>query len=162
MASIWTNEEVELLRRLAAMGLSSSEMLEYLPGKSRNAILGKMDRAKIKNISHYARIHSQKEEANKRRGLIAKIAHKKKKKEKPPFVMGEDIKRFITQPSALVPTKPAEPKTILELGSRDCRGIVSKVDGANTRYCAAPRKEGSSYCAFHHSKYYVLPAKPRE
>lgn len=162
MASYWTDEEVELLRQLAAEGRSSSEMLKFFPNKTRNSIIGKMGRAKIKNISHYALLAAKREEANKRRGLMSKVAKKKKKKETHHFVMAEDIKRFITQPSDLVPTINVEPKTILELKSRDCRGIVSDVDGANTRYCAAPKKDGSSYCAFHHSKYYVLPARPRE
>lgn len=42
--SLWTEEEVETVRRLAAEGLSARDIAERLPGRSRNAVIGVMTR----------------------------------------------------------------------------------------------------------------------
>lgn len=44
----WTLEEIELLRKLAAKNLSSSEILRFFPGRTRNAILGKIFRIGVR------------------------------------------------------------------------------------------------------------------
>ena len=44
---IWTDERVELLRKLWAEGLSASQIAAQLGGVSRNAVIGKVHRLKL-------------------------------------------------------------------------------------------------------------------
>jgi GcrA cell cycle regulator len=43
----WTDERVELLRKLWAEGLSASQIAAQLGGVSRNAVIGKVHRLKL-------------------------------------------------------------------------------------------------------------------
>ncbi|MBN9270850.1 MAG: GcrA cell cycle regulator, partial [Mesorhizobium sp.] len=43
----WTDERVELLRKLWSEGLSASQVAAQLGGVSRNAVIGKVHRLKL-------------------------------------------------------------------------------------------------------------------
>ncbi len=43
----WTDERVELLRKLWSEGLSASQIAAQLGGVSRNAVIGKVHRLKL-------------------------------------------------------------------------------------------------------------------
>ena len=43
----WTDERVELLRKLWAEGLSASQIAAQMGGVSRNAVIGKVHRLKL-------------------------------------------------------------------------------------------------------------------
>jgi hypothetical protein len=151
--STWAAEDIEKLRRLAESGLTSTEIAAEFPNKSRNSIMGKIHRTGIKLNSAAA------EMSRKRAATKTVTPFNCKKNRKPAPKIAKKMPRWVAEAiykselQAIV--MPLETKKIMELGNYECRCIVGKVDGANTRYCAAPVKQSSSYCPEHHAKFYL-------
>ncbi len=58
MSAAWTSEELDVLKLLAAKGLTASQIAARLGnGRSRNAVIGKMERDKIILANARSRLH---------------------------------------------------------------------------------------------------------
>ncbi|CAM5575888.1 hypothetical protein MAUB1S_09682 [Mycolicibacterium aubagnense] len=58
MSAAWTSEELDVLKLLAAKGLTASQIAARLGnGRSRNAVIGKMERDKIVLANARSRLH---------------------------------------------------------------------------------------------------------
>jgi GcrA cell cycle regulator len=117
--------------------LTASQMAERL-GISRNAVLGKANRLGLP--THKAK--------------SAKPAPKPipKAKKLPPVL-----------PIVDEPAPPAELQfvgvSLLELGPHDCR--YPQGDAVPYRFCGQPKREGSSYCPYHHAlSYHPRSSRP--
>lgn len=157
MTNEWTKEQSALLTELVARGMTAEEIRQRIPGKTRNAIIGKVSRLGIKMMSPVAQ---------SRRGVkmgvkMLRGARVSIKKKKIYTKFPQNVFKAILTPDAIEVPVVHEPKTIIDIGTYECRAIVSKIEGAKTKYCAHPVKEGSSYCKEHHKKYYYPAEKNR-
>lgn len=144
----WKPEDIELVKELAAKGLTSSEIASHFYRVSRNSIIGLCHRKKIRlQTPHYG----GKSIGNTR------IADKRKREERKKMEALRPPKRKPPELPRELPTphKPGK-KTIMKLGYRDCRAIIGEVNGTDTLYCGDVAVEGKAWCATH-MKIYTVP-----
>jgi len=165
----WTDERVDLLRKLWTDGLSASQIAAELSnGITRNAVIGKVHRlglsGRVKaNAPVVARPRVQQAAAAPR---AAKPA--------PPrpmtavrgnTVMVIEAQTFEAAAPAPRPMEEvvipiSERVTIMELREAMCRWPLGDPSQPDFRYCGARSDVGASYCA-HHSRMAYQPAQDR-
>lgn len=140
----WTDERVDLLRKLWAEGYSCSVIAAEIGGITRNAVIGKVTRLGLQLRK------TQKD--GRPRGERWREAHRTPRRR---FV-------FPQAPTGLGPEPFIEPPkapdhlglTFDQLTSGaivQCRFIDGDVRERTHTYCGQPVQEGYSYCAFHKS-----------
>lgn len=132
----WSEEDIELLKKLAADGLSASQIAVELGGRfSRNSVLGKAWRCKAclhASPGKYARTGAQ----NGRRKSVA--------------AGGPSRVRLPHQPE-IDPNEPTGPGvSIIELTVFSCRWPADGARGGG--YCGAAKEFNRPYCPFHIGK----------
>jgi hypothetical protein len=127
MATTWTEQEFEELKRLLDEGCTAREIGEAL-GMTRNAIISKANRT----------------------GLVFK--HSKKGANKVKYRVDASIFKRAPKPEKPKPPKMANLE-IWELEHWNCRYPVGTTEGKGLLYCGAPRHR-ESYCAFHYDVCY--------
>ena len=131
----WDEPSVEQLRNGHARGMSAGQMakLNWFPGCSRNAIIGKLNRLGLL-----------------RTGLrCMTIIHANAKPKRVPRPRPAQLPA-VTDASGfpLLPSPDSRPVTLMELRFDSCRFPVGG-DGAATLFCAATAREGRPYCPYH-------------
>lgn len=130
----WPEENIKLLVELWGRGHSASQISEIIPGKTRNAIIGKVRRL---NLPY-------------RQPLPSFRKAKTKKPRKPRLVS-------ITPqlpPPAPKPEPPRAPFVpFMEATSKTCRSIEGH-DGTLALFCSNPKIPEESYCLYHQGKFY--------
>lgn len=148
----WTDERVELLKKLWADGWSGSQMAKELGGVTRNAVIGKVHRL----------------------GLSGRAAPSKPAR--PAFKAPRPARPTISAPSA--PRRIAEPSmtahapvvryvdetpgtaTVLTLGAYQCKWPIGDPKVDNFTHCGRKAPDGP-YCAAHAEVAYQPPTKRR-
>ena len=133
----WTQAENETLRELWAQKLSAAEIMQHLPGRTRNSILG--------------RIH--------RLGLSSPKPNKFHPGAPKPKVKISPTRTYPTRPPIPMPAlrdAPAVPRFIgiMDLADATCRYPMGEPTDDTFAYCGNHTQAGSSYCAAHHSLCY--------
>ncbi len=144
----WTDERVELLKKLWSDGLSASQIAAELGGITRNAVIGKVHRLglsgrakstsagaprqrKVRAPSHMLRIG---------RGAIrgnTALAH------------AYDVE-VEAEPELIDNIIPiGQRRTILELTEQTCRWPVGDPGGSDFFFCGGNTVTGLPYCAYH-------------
>jgi GcrA cell cycle regulator len=163
----WTGPQEDLLRQLVGEGLSASEIALRMPGKSRNAVLGKAWRLGLMGAERPRRVTTKRKRRSPRR----------KPQARKEFVLfntlgfidkNSRVKKVHLVQDGYVP-KPEDPapegqrKTLLELEEHHCRWPIGEVLSSEFHFCGADRVTGLPYCEAHCRKAYVTPAfKVRE
>ena len=137
----WTDDRVELLKKLWKKGHSASQIAEELGGVTRNAVIGKAHRL---GLSSRPSPVKKPAEAKKK----AKAAPAKPKKKKP---------------AAAKPAPEAEPEvvTILSLTERMCKWPVGHPGDDDFHFCGLKSMTGQPYCTYHAAMAYQAP-QPRK
>lgn len=140
--SKWTDERIELLKKLWADGLSCSQIAGALPGFTRNAIIGKVHRLGL---------------SGRDKAVSSKPAVKR------PRVHYTRVKRLQRDAAAraepvmeLPPETPANAKLFDELGPDHCRWPCSG-EPPNTIFCGGDVLSDYSYCPRHCRMAYRPP-----
>lgn len=146
---LWTDERIDLLRKLLADGRSCSQIAEQLDcGLSRNAVIGKIHRLGLSGGNNkrgptrlYRSGPASYEEKQRReaerliRKMIAQRDRRQRKQDGslPPLIIVE-------------PPKPVEflALTFGEIQRDSCR--YPRGEGADMRFCGQPKMQGFSYC----------------
>ena len=152
----WTDERVELLKKLWAEGLSASQIAAELGGITRNAVIGKVHRLGLSG----------------REKPAANPAHKTRKPRPAPVKARPSPMVFrssgslalrptpvdrpytlpVTEPTAVVELAPlvCERVTLMELREHMCRWPLGDPGREEFRFCGARCNPGSGpYCAHH-------------
>ena len=139
----WTDERVELLKKLWSDGLSASQIAAELGGITRNAVIGKVHRlGKARSSTHMLRIG---------RGAIrgnTALAHAY---EIEPEVTPELVENVIPI---------GQRRTILELTEQTCRWPIGDPGSTEFFFCGGNSIAGLPYCAYH-SRVAYQPAADR-
>jgi hypothetical protein len=155
----WTETEDKRLIELWREHNSFAEMAWEFPGRSRNACIGRLTRLRKKLGVEVVPMG--------RDNTTAPVKKKRIRRKTNFAVKGPAVTISAPTPVKLVPLPPAARQlTLLELGPKDCRFIVS---GAYTRqhlYCAADASNNADefgnncYCTYHR-RLMRSPSGPR-
>ena len=138
----WTDERVDLLKKLWKKGLSASQIAEELGDVTRNAVIGKAHRLGLSS-----RPSPLKKAAKAAPEKKAKPAAKKKPAAKP-------------KPKAVEKEEP-EVITILTLTDRMCKWPLGHPGDDDFRFCGRKTVPGQPYCGYHAAMAYQAP-QPRK
>jgi GcrA cell cycle regulator len=136
--SEWDDAAIERLKQLRAEGRSASEIAELL-GVSKNSIIGKLYRLKVKPAP------------------VAQPKPKPKAQRQPrPRKPSADKWFKMEPPPAPSPSRPNVPftRSILELGPGQCKWPQGDYDFV---FCGEPQAAGSVYCSEHTERAYNGP-----
>ena len=173
-AGAWTDERVELLKKLWADGLSASQIAGELGNVTRNAVIGKVHRlglsgrAKAPTASAPARSanasaprpkpptrspsHPMTGAAGMTRGANALA---------PQFAPeSEPEEQHVPAPAEEVVIPFSERVTIMDLREYMCRWPMGDPTTAEFRFCGARSVTGMPYCS-HHARIAYQPAADR-
>ena len=165
----WTDERVELLKKLWGEGQSASQIAKELGGVTRNAVIGKVHRL---GLSNRASSGSKAETTQKVDKKPEKVASKKPeaatKVPEPKPVMQSPARRQIIpagrplppqpsaneiSPEALARVSEIEKKakriSLLELTERTCKWPVGDPATPDFWFCGLPTQSGKPYCEAH-------------
>jgi GcrA cell cycle regulator len=159
----WTDERVELLKRLWAEGLSASQIANQMGGVTRNAVIGKVHRL---GLSGRAKPNAAPAQPRARKpsrapshplthrpaahGNAALAAHlRPEPAPEPEIAIDEDV---------VIPM--SERVTIMELRDSMCRWPMGDPTTPEFRFCGGKAITGLPYCT-HHSRIAYQPAADR-
>ncbi len=155
----WTDERVELLKKLWSEGLSASQIAGRIGGVSRNAVIGKVHRLGLSGRATTTRMKS-----HRPRPRMAQTTAKRP--QKPRFAqVGNPAVRALYQPDAepfvpaqeepVIPVK--ERKSIQTLAECNCRWPIGDPQHADFHFCGKTKVAGLPYCEFHARRAYQPP-----
>jgi GcrA cell cycle regulator len=156
---MWTDERVEMLKKLWAEGLSASQVAKQLGGVTRNAVIGKVHRLGLSGRATPSR--PARPRAPTPRTLV---------RQRPdPLVAAEQDETDDTH----VTPKRSEPvraevnndgsrelTTVLTLTEHNCKWPIGDPGRPNFHFCGRGADHNSPYCA-EHSKLAYQPMQPR-
>jgi GcrA cell cycle regulator len=153
----WTEDRVELLKKLWNDGLSASQIAGELGGVTRNAVIGKVHRlglsGRAKSPSTSGAAARTRKPAAPRapggfnsapvvRGNTALAPQQRSQPEARPEPRAE-----LLDPNVVVPF--SERVTIMELKENMCRWPMGDPTQAEFRFCGLKTNSGVPYCAYH-------------
>ncbi|MGA8171276.1 MAG: GcrA family cell cycle regulator [Methylocystis sp.] len=160
----WTEERVELLRKLWNDGLSAAQVAAELgAGITRNAVIGKIhrlglaERAKTSNVPRPRAPRASRTQAGEVRAQHG------------PVVMGNVALALSPQTVVAVAPRPDEENvvpisarvTLMELRESMCRWPLGDPTAAEFRFCGAKSPVGSGPYCCHHSRIAYQPAQDK-
>lgn len=160
----WTDERVELLKKLWGEGLSASQIAGRLGSVTRNAVIGKVHRLGLSGRATTSRMKSHRP----RPRLAAKrIANNKQR-----FAnasTGNPALRALYQVEQEAYSPPAEEmiipkaerKTIQTLTECSCRWPIGDPQSAEFHFCGKNKVPGLPYCEFHARRAFQPPQTRR-
>lgn len=172
----WTDERVELLRKLWSEGLSASQIAAQLGGVSRNAVIGKVHRLKLSSRGRSATPAArQKKSVAAISGVVAAV----KSAAKPAAIVGPVVSsvganalqaQFDAVP-ANRPTiqRPAETGVVIpisrrlrlvQLNERTCKWPNGDPLSEDFSFCGNEAGDSGPYCTYH-ARIAFQPASDR-
>lgn len=149
---VWSDERIAQLKSLNDQGMSATQIAVIMGGISRNAVIGKIHRLKLKRVE---RTRAQRK-ADARRGietLRKRRAEEAPKPAKPRAVKpgGPPPKPWHMPASAAEVAEiiPSNLKTLLDLEENDCRWPYGHVGTPGFGFCGKRKQPGISYCTSH-------------
>lgn len=140
----WTDERVELLKKLWQDGLSASQIAKQLGGVTRNAVIGKVHRLGLSG-----------------RAAPSKPARTVFKAPRParPAAAAPSAPRRIAEPTPLAAAPQPSPvryveeapgmATVLTLGAHMCKWPIGDPSSDSFTFCGKRADDGQPYCVDH-------------
>ena len=163
----WTDERVELLKKLWAEGLSASQIATQLGGVSRNAVIGKVHRLKL---SGRGRASAAQPRAKKAPAASpAKSAASRPMRTVAASIGATALAvQFDAEPVARQALRPAENVVVpisrqlglLQLTERTCKWPNGDPLAEEFSFCGNEAGESGPYCTYH-SRLAYQPASER-
>jgi GcrA cell cycle regulator len=162
----WTDERVELLKRLWSEGLSASQIAAQIGGVTRNAVIGKVHRL---GLSGRAKASSPAAQQRPRKPAPRPPSHPLQRGSISQNGAAEtDIAAegpaLLPEPIVELPDEIAIPMsqrvTMMELRESMCRWPMGDPTSAEFRFCGARAVTALPYCA-HHARIAYQPAAER-
>ena len=158
----WTDERVELLKKLWGEGLSASQIAGRLGSVTRNAVIGKVHRLGLSGRATTSRMKSHRARPRMASKRMAKARFS---------ATGNPAFRALYQAEAeaYVPAVEeiviplAERKTIQTLVECSCRWPIGDPQMSDFHFCGKNKVPGLPYCEFHARRAFQPPqARRRE
>ncbi len=149
----WTDDRVELLKKLWAEGLSASQIAGQLGGVTRNAVIGKVHRLGLSGRATTSRVKSTRARKNKagrantapRLGLFSNSNSALRTLSSPD---GPKEEPFRSQYVELV--IPEEERVdLVDLKEDQCKWPIGDPQENDFHFCGKSKSEGGPYCEYH-------------
>jgi GcrA cell cycle regulator len=142
----WTDERVELLRKLWADGLSASQIAAELGGITRNAVIGKVHRLQL---SGRAKPSSSVPRIRKPRASTG-VMRPRMRFQGNTALAPDYAREAAPDLDPIANVIPIGPRvSITELNESTCRWPVGDPGAEDFGYCGAKPKAGVVYCPYH-------------
>lgn len=147
----WTDERVELLKKLWSEGRTASQIAgELSNGITRNAVIGKVHRLGLPG-----RVKAPSMSMPRPRAPKPRINR--------PMMRGANALALAPRPIEDVAVLLSNPVTIIDLRESMCKWPLGDPTTPEFRYCGAASPVGVSYCTFHsHVAYQPAQDRRRE
>jgi GcrA cell cycle regulator len=163
----WTDERVELLKRLWAEGLSASQIANQLGGVSRNAVIGKVHRLKLSGRGRAAAASPRTKKATTG-GNGTRPARPTSRPVTTSVGATALQATFDTEPHARVISQPVHSMVVpvsrqlklVELNERTCKWPNGDPLAEDFAFCGHDVGEGGPYCTYH-ARVAYQPASDR-
>lgn len=153
----WTDERVELLKKLWADGLSASQIAGEIGGVTRNAVIGKVHRLGLSGRAKApsSATRATRPAAPRKTGNGGNISHQRPQPRGSAataprpilFALPAREPEPLVSEDVLVPF--SERVTIMELKDAMCRWPMGDPTTAEFRFCGARCGSGATYCTYH-------------
>jgi len=153
----WTDENIELLKKLWDEGVSCSQIAARIPGASRNAVIGKVHRLGLPRRA--TKYHT--DAYRSQRAPSSKPKQPRKPAGNPAFrkLLNDNPEPIDPVEELVIPE--AERKTLQQLEESHCRWPIGDPQHADFHFCGRQKVAGLSYCNHHAKRAYVAP-QPRQ
>ncbi|WP_421792722.1 GcrA family cell cycle regulator [Hyphobacterium sp.] len=136
----WTDDRVELLKKLWAEGHSASQIAKKIGGVTRNAVIGKVHRLGLSG-----------------RATPSRPASRPARTPKPRVASPAKAKAPVQRKPAPEPVKVLDPEplpngefaTVLTLKDSMCKWPIGDPASGDFRFCGRRTKAGEAYCEAH-------------
>lgn len=164
----WTDERVELLRKLWSEGLSASQIAAQLGSVTRNAVIGKVHRLKLSSRGR-ATAAPAKQRKPVTTGTVVKTASRAATAPRTVTVGATALQaQFDVEPAARFQQRPAENVVVpisrrlqlVQLSERTCKWPNGDPLTEEFSFCGNESSESGPYCSYH-SKIAFQPAAER-
>jgi GcrA cell cycle regulator len=136
--SSWTEERIDLLKRLWADGLSASQIAAELGGITRNAVIGKVTRLDLSGRASPAKIIRTPRGPREQRTTQRRVPHS--------MFVGDD-KPCLNVQSFEVPVE--QRKSLLQLTAGVCKFPYGDPGSPDFYFCGGVSVNGEPYCSAH-------------
>src|SRR4051812_22895939 len=150
----WTEERVEMLKKLWADGLSASQIAAELGGITRNAVIGKVHRLGLSGRAKSPSSSSPRPRKARSSGMM-RVPRS--------AIRGNTALAYdyATEPEPELIEIPVEQrKNLLQLTEATCHWPVGDPGSADFFFCGGEAAESSPYCTYH-SRVAYQPASER-
>ena len=158
----WTDDRVDLLKKLWQEGLSASQIAGRLGGVTRNAVIGKVHRLGLSGRATTSRMKSSRPRA--------RAATARRAQQRPNFrQLGNPAFRNLYQAEAEanlpvvdeIDIPLAERKNLQDLMENDCRWPIGDPQHDDFHFCNKSKVPGLPYCEFHAKRAFQPPQARR-
>jgi GcrA cell cycle regulator len=151
----WTDERVELLKKLWADGLSASQIAAELGGITRNAVIGKVHRLGLSGRAKSPSSAAPRPRKARTSGHMLRVSR--------PAIRGNTALAFEYEAEPepeLIEIPQEQRKTLLQLNERTCHWPVGDPGSPDFFFCGGETATDLPYCSFH-SRVAYQPAADR-
>lgn len=153
----WTEQRIEMLRRLWGQGQTASQIAVALGGVTRNAVIGKAHRLGLTGRPSPIKRDAAGGDAPKRRPAARRMAVAPQ----PKPMMSVPRTNATSQPNEAAPPPPAPqertrsyPARAHGAGGKACSWPVGDPKQAGFHFCGEPAEPGRPYCGAHCQQAY--------
>ncbi len=151
----WTDERVELLKKLWSEGLSASQIAGELGGVTRNAVIGKVHRLGLSG-----RAKAPQPQAQRPKKPLARPSTPVRDAGQPVSIGATALKAETTPaprpqaaPQPSLTSLSDEPlihnATVLQINEQTCKWPVGDPSSSDFHFCARRSETGIPYCGYH-------------
>jgi len=157
----WTDDRVELLKKLWSDGLSASQIAAELGGISRNSVIGKVHRLALSGRAKSPSVAVPRQRKPRSQGTLMRIAR--------PGVRGNTALAALHSWEPELEPEPALIENIIPIGQRcsileltegKCHWPIGDPSSSDFFFCGGKTIEGLPYCGYH-SRIAYQPAADR-
>ena len=156
---MWTDERVELLKKLWAEGLSASQVAKQLGGVTRNAVIGKVHRLGLSGRAMPSRPARTRPQAPRTlvRGRPDPLTAEPREEERQ---HSQSAQKSETNPIEERGLEPVQRATVLTLTEHTCKWPIGDPLAEDFHFCGHESGESGPYCKYH-ARLAFQPASDR-
>jgi GcrA cell cycle regulator len=164
----WTDERVELLRKLWLEGLSASQIAAHLGGVSRNAVIGKVHRLKLSNRGRAAAAPQRQKKASPAAGTkvvraapVRAVTASIGATALQVAFEAEPVARPVPRVIENIAVPVSRHLKLVELSDRTCKWPNGDPLTEDFSFCGNEPGENGPYCAYHARIAFQPPSERR-
>jgi len=157
----WTDDRVDLLKKLWSEGLSASQIAGRLGGITRNAVIGKVHRLGLSGRATTSRMNSSRPRTRAVAPRRPQAKQNFRQLGNPAFrnLYQGEVEPFVPAEEIDIPL--AERKDLQDLVENDCRWPIGDPQHDDFHFCNRGKVPGLPYCEFHSKRAFQPPQTRR-